>query len=181
MKREPIDMALPMPEPTLAEVFIANRAQLLRIARKIVRTAELADDVLQDAYLRIADGASVRKAERPIGYCCQVVRNVALDCCRRHTVEANYRSYDVEVEALDVAGPAPPERLMRERQAIRAIDQVLAALPARTRLVFELYRLEGLTQREIAERLGCALGLVNGLIAEAAQAIKACGRLLEDD
>ena len=30
-------------------------------------------------------------------------------------------------------------------------------------------------------RLGCALGLVNGLIAEAAQAIKECGRLLVDD
>jgi RNA polymerase sigma-70 factor (ECF subfamily) len=70
---------------------------------------------------------------------------------------------------------------MRERQAIHAIDKVLAGLAPRTRLVFELYRLEGLTQREIALRLGCALGLVNGLIAEAALAIKACGRLLDDD
>ncbi|CAN7517734.1 sigma-70 family RNA polymerase sigma factor [Variovorax paradoxus] len=181
MMREPIDSALHLSEPTLAEVFIANRAQLLRVARRIVRTAELADDVVQDAYLKITDGPCVRKADRPIGYCCQVVRNVALDCCRRHTVEANYRTFDVDVEALDVAGAPTPDRLMRERQAIQAIDKVLAGLPARTRLVFELYRLEGLTQREIAQRLGCALGLVNGLIAEAAQAIKECGRLLEDD
>ena len=181
MMREPIDSALHLSEPTLAEVFIANRAQLLRVARRIVRTAELADDVVQDAYLKITDGPCVRKADRPIGYCCQVVRNVALDCCRRHTVEANYRTFDVDVEALDVAGPPSPDRLMRERQAIQAIDKVLAGLPARTRLVFELYRLEGLTQREIAQRLGCALGLVNGLIAEAALAIKECGRLLEDD
>jgi RNA polymerase sigma factor (sigma-70 family) len=168
-------------EPTLAEVFITNRAQLLRVARRIVRTAELADDVVQDAYLKITDGPCVRTAARPMGYCCQVVRNVALDCCRRRTVEANYRTFDVDVELLDVPGAPSPDRLMRERQAIHAIDKVLAALPARTRLVFELYRLEGLTQREIAARLGCALGLVNGLIADAAQAIKACGRLLDDD
>jgi len=47
--------------------------------------------------------------------------------------------------------------------------------------VFEMYRLEGLTQRDIAQRLGCALGLVNGLIAQAAHAIQSCAHLLDDE
>lgn len=172
-------MSLQLSEPSLAEVFIANRPQLWRVARKIVNTADLADDVVQDAYLKLVDGPAVRKADRPIGYCCQVVRNLALDYCRRHKVEATYRTFDVDVEVLDVPGPASPDRMMGERQVIHAIDKVLAGLAPRTRLVFELYRLEGLTQREIATRLGCALGLVNGLIAEAANAIKGCVHLLE--
>lgn len=180
LEEEVLNTPLSQPsEPSLAEVFIAHRAQLWRVARKIVSTADLADDVLQDAYLKIADGPCARQAERPIGYCCQVVRNMALDYCRRHRVEASYRTFDVDVETLDLPTTAStPDRTMCERQVIDAIDKVLAGLSPRTRLVFELYRLEGLTQREIAARLGCALGLVNGLIAEAASAIKSCGQLL---
>jgi len=166
-------------EPSLGEVFIANRPQLWRVARKIVNTSDLADDVVQDAYLKLVDGPCVRHADRPIGYCCQVVRNTALDYCRRHRVEASYRTFDIDVEQLDMpATSLAPDRMMCERQVIGAIDKVLAGLAPRTRLVFELYRLEGLTQREISSRLGCALGLVNGLIAEAATAIKSCGQLL---
>lgn len=42
--------------------------------------ARAADDVMQDAYMRIADGLCAdRKIQKPLGYCCQVVRNLALD------------------------------------------------------------------------------------------------------
>ena len=167
-------------EPSLGEVFIAHRMQLWRVARKIVNTADLADDVVQDAYLKIVDGPCGRQGAAPIGFSCKVVRNMALDYCRRHRVEASYRTFDVDVELLDVPDVGTPDRMMCERQVITAIDQVLSGLAPKTRLVFELYRLEGLTQREIAARLGCALGLVNGLIAEAATAIKSCGHLLLD-
>ncbi|CAM3689283.1 RNA polymerase sigma-70 factor (ECF subfamily) [Paracidovorax anthurii] len=167
-------MSLPLSEPSLAEVFVAHRAQLWRVARQIVNTGDLADDVIQDAYLKLVEGPSTRTAERPVGYCCQVVRNLALDYCRRHRVEATYRTFDVDVETIDVPCHRSPDRTMCEQQVIQAIDEVLARLPSRTRLVFELYRIEGLTQRQIAERLGCALGLVNGLIAEAARAVASC-------
>jgi RNA polymerase sigma factor (sigma-70 family) len=167
-------------ELSLGEIFVANHAKLWRVARQIVRTSDLADDVMQDAYLRIADG-SERKVDRPIGYCCQVVRNLALDYCRRQTLESTYRTFDVDVELVDLRAAPSPDRLMRERQVVHLIDKALAMLPARTRMVFELNRIEGYTQRAIALRLGCALGLVNRLIAEADEAIKACGHLLDDD
>ena len=67
---------MPLSEPSLADVFVAHRTQLWRVARQIVNTEDLADDVVQDAYLKLAEGPG-RVAERPIGYCCQVVRNLA--------------------------------------------------------------------------------------------------------
>lgn len=174
-------MSLSPSEPSLGEIFIVNRIQLWRIARKIVRTAELADDVTQDAYLKLVDGPCIRQAERPFSYCCQVVRNLALDYCRRHTVEAAYRSFDVDVELVDVPCVASPDRILRDRRVLAAIDKTLVGLPPRTRLAFELYRLDGLTQRDIAKRLGCSLGLANGMIAEAAKAIGQCRHLLDGD
>ena len=166
-------------ECSLGEVFIANRAQLWRIARRIVTTADLAEDVVQDAFLKIADGTPERLAEKPLGYCCQIVRNMALDYCRRYRTECNYRTFDVDVEVVEMRNDQTPCRSLCERQVILAIDKALSELPPRTRQVFELYRLEGLTQREIAVRLDCALGLVNGLIADASAAIKGCAHLLD--
>lgn len=173
-------MLSPPSESSLRDVFVANRPQLWQVARRIVRTPDLADDVVQDAYIRIAHGACDRKVDRPMGYCCQVVRNLALDHCRRQSLEATYRTFDVDVETLEVAGPVPPDRVMQDRRALCLIDQILSALPPRTQVAFQLFRLDGLTQRDIAAQMGCSLGLVNRLIAEADEAIGAIRHLMED-
>lgn len=166
-------------EFSLVNVFIANRMQLWRIARRIVMTADLADDVLQDSFLRIAEGTPARLAEKPFNYCCQIVRNMALDYCRRHRTESCYRTFDIDVEAVEMPSDQTPCRSLSERQVVLAIDKVLSELPPRTRMVFELYRIEGMTQRQIAERCDCALGLVNALISDATAAISSCADLLE--
>jgi len=176
-----MDMSLQSSEPTLGEVFIANRAQLQRVAQKIVRTADLADEVLQDAYLKLADGAAVRDVHKPLGYCCQVVRNVAFDYHRHHSVEASYRTYCEDVELVSPPSNDAPERVLDGRQALAVIDRVLDALPARTRLAFELNRISGLTQREIGVRLGCSATLVNFMIKDADAALESCRYLVQGD
>lgn len=174
-----MDMLMHSSEPTLGEVFIANRAQLQRVAQKIVRTADLADEVLQDAYLKLADGAAVRDVRKPLGYCCQVVRNVAFDYHRHQSVEASYRTYCEDVELVSPPSNDAPERVLDSRQALAVIDRVLGALPARTRLAFELNRLSGMTQREIAARLGCSATLVNFMIKDADAALESCRYLVQ--
>lgn len=167
--------------PALAEIFVANRAQLRRVAQKIVHTTDLADEVLQDAYLKLADGACVREVSKPLGYCCQVVRNVAFDHHRHHSVEASCRTYCDDIELLSPPSYNAPDRVMRGRQALKAVDKVLNALPARTRLAFELNRLGGLTQREVAQRLGCSATLVNFMIRDADEVLEDCRHLISDD
>ncbi|SDO97469.1 RNA polymerase sigma-70 factor, ECF subfamily [Rhodoferax sp. OV413] len=179
MKRECIDMPLPASEFTLADVFIANRAQLQRVAQKIVRTTDLAEEVLQDAYLKLADGAAVRAVHKPLGYCCQVVRNVAFDYHRHHSVEASYRTYCDDVELMSPPSNDAPERVLDGRQALVVIDRVLGALPARTRLAFELSRLSGMTQRQIGVQLGCSATLVNFMIKDADAALETCRYLVQ--
>ncbi|QNP50619.1 sigma-70 family RNA polymerase sigma factor [Diaphorobacter aerolatus] len=169
-----------MQDSSLESVFIENRAQLWRVARKIVNTPDLADDVLQDAYLKLVDCPCQRQANQPLGYCHQVVRNMALDYCRRHRVESTYRTFNIEVETLEVPAIDTPDRNLCTRQVVAGVERALSKLPCRARTVFELYRVEGMTQREIAQNLGCALGLVNGLIAEATAAISGFADLLLD-
>lgn len=166
-------------ETTLRDVFVAHRTQLRRIAQKIVGTSEIADEVTQDAYLKLVEGACARNVEKPYSYCCQVVRNLALDHCRRRAIESTYRIHTEDGELPQVAGGCAPERCLHERQVLDAIDRVLGTLPPRTRHAFELYRLGGLTQRSIAQQLGCSATLVNFMLRDATQAIASCRDLLD--
>lgn len=165
--------------PTLGEVFIAHRSQLCAIARRIVGIRELAEEIAQDAYLKIVEGAGAREVEKPFCYCCQVVRNLALDHCRRQTVESTYRVDTEDGEPPEVAGWPGPDQSLHERRVVDAIDKALATLPSRTRRVFELYRLAGLTQREIGRTLGCSATLVNFMLKDALNALAPCRELLD--
>jgi RNA polymerase sigma-70 factor (ECF subfamily) len=70
---------------SLEEVFIASRGQLVRVARRILRNPELADDAVQDTYLRVAEMRSDTEIARPAAYWTRAVCNMALDypsaCC----------------------------------------------------------------------------------------------------
>lgn len=161
----------------LHEVFIQHRPQLRQMALAMVRTADFADDIMQDAYLRLAEAGGVQK---PLCYCYQVVRNLALDHFRRSSTEASYRTYGLDVETMERACSVTPDKVLNQRRVFAAVDKALKALPVRTRCAFELYRLHDMTQRDIAERLGCSATLVNFMVRDAAAALQGCRRLLDD-
>src|SRR2546427_2107393 len=87
---------------------------------------------------------------KPAAYWTRAVCNMALDYLRRQERENSYRTHGVDVETLEIPDSRSPERLLFESQAIRLIDQALDEVPPKTRETFELYRIKGLTQRQIA-------------------------------
>lgn len=171
-------MSVVMSSRALGEVFIAHRGQLRAIAYRIVGARELADEITQDAYLKLVEGPCAREVDKPFCYCCQVVRNLALDHCRRQVVESAWRVHTDDGELPEVCGGVSPDQHLHERRIIDAIEQVLGTLPSRTRRVFELYRLGGMTQREIARDIGCSATLVNFMLKDAVSALARCRSLL---
>lgn len=160
-------------------VFVEHRPQLQRAAFKILGNAEWAQDVVQDTYLKMIEAAHVFEARQPLAYLFQMVRNLAIDAHRRAAVEA--RVFVGEEDGMDVpASSGTPESVTVSRQDLRIVADALAELPERTRRAFELHRLGGLTQREIAEDLGVSITLVNFMIRDAmthcAAALRKTGR-----
>jgi len=150
----------------LADVFIAYRSQLCHAAMKILGNRERADDVVQDAYLKIIEADAVFDVRQPVAYIYQVVRNLAIDRHRRCALESGF--FACEEEGLEVPAPSgTPEAIAIGRQELGRVARALGELPERTRKAFELYRVGGLTQREIAERLGVSTTLVNFMIRDA--------------
>lgn len=172
-------MLMEIPASALDEIFVLRRAQLHRIARRLVGKSEIADEVIQDAYLNVAALARTRAIGQPFCYCCQVVRNVALDYRRRQAVEAAWRVYPEDGEMPQVAGASAPDRQLHCMQVLHAVERILGGLPARTRHVFELSRLGGLTQRDIALQVGCSATLVNFMLRDATAALADCRALAD--
>lgn len=163
-------MSVVAPGRSLVDVLEANRAHLRFIARSVLYSAELVDDVMQDAYLRLANVPS--EVHSPITYCRQVVRNLALDYCRHRAVEQACIAADVSPDWLEAPGTGSLQRRLEIQQTLSVLDQALGRMPAKTRLVFELHRIQGHTQREVAQRLGCSLTYVNLMFSQALAVIE---------
>ncbi len=166
-------MSNPRQRQDLEHAFIEHRGRLHEAARRIVGTRDLAEDVLQSAYLRITDAPGEWIIRQPLNYCFQIVRHVAIDYSRRRTLESQFFAAEVEGHGV----PAPqlsPERTAMAREFLTQVGAALARLPARTQRAFVLHRLDGLTQRAIADELGVSPTLVNFMIRDATAALKHC-------
>jgi RNA polymerase sigma-70 factor (ECF subfamily) len=150
----------------LSEVFMAHRSQLRWAALKILGNPERAEDVVQDAYLKVSEAAAVFDIKQPLAYLYQMVRNLAIDHHRRVSLEMNL--FEGEDDGLHVAAHTGlPEAIAISREQLMLIAKAMSELPERTRRVFELHRLEGQTHRTIAAELNISTSLVNILIHEA--------------
>ena len=150
----------------LAATFTAYRNQLHQLAAKILRNSDRAEDVVQDAYLKIIEVKAVLVVKQPVAYIFRVVRNLAIDHYRHASLESSLFTGDEEAQSMP--SPAPtPEAISISRQQISLVADALDQLPKRTRRAFELYRVGGHTQREIAQMLGVSPTLVNFMIRDA--------------
>lgn len=168
------------PNRPLGEMFITRRRDLRAIAFSIVGRADVVDDVMQDAYVKLVACTCARDVLNPFAYCRKVVRNMALDYYRSRVVEASIVVPTPDGNLPEIAGDRHADAGIDERRLLERIDAVLAALPARTRFVFEYYRLHGKTQREIGKIIGVSATLVNFMIKDVMQSLAACRDAFED-
>lgn len=126
------------------------------------------DDVVQEAYCRIAALKDVGHIEDGRAYLFRTVRNVALEQIRRARI---VRLDSVtEIEALNVVDSGPsPEQVVAGRRELTRVQQLIEGLPERCREVFKLRRIQGVSQREIARRLGVTENVVE---AQAVRGLK---------
>lgn len=150
-------------------LYVKHRRALVDYAAPIVGDRARAEDVVQEAFTRfVSAGPSGLRAKvaQPLAYLYRIVRNLALDGRRiraregRHVVE----TFDATEFVAD-ATPTP-ETALSLRQEARILEAALDALPERTRVALEMYRMEGAKLRDIAEHLGVSVGLAHALVAE---------------
>lgn len=119
------------------------------------RTLDPADieDVVQEAYCQIARLDHVGHIRSGRAYFFTTARNIVLMQLRRARV---VRIDTVtEIENLNIVLDEPsPERVAAGRRELDRVRRLIEGLPDRCRRIFELRKIEGLSQREVARKLG---------------------------
>jgi RNA polymerase sigma factor (sigma-70 family) len=130
-------------------------ADLMQFLRRSWQNNSDIDDLCQEVYARTFEAArqKIPVPARPFVF--TVARNLVIDRARREHVVPIEAVADLE--ALGVALDAPgPERSVIARDELRQLQAAIDRLPPKCREVMILGRIEGLSGRQIAARLGIA-------------------------
>lgn len=123
----------------------------VRLRRMAVPEDEIGD-IVQDAYVKISRLDSVAHIRSGRAYFFATARSVLLDRIRRNRI-VRIDSM-TEAEALTLVDEDPgPERRVSARMELDRVQMLIAGLPDRCREIFEMRRIQGLPQREIAVRM----------------------------
>ena len=135
----------------LAQFLGESREALLRYVRRLTRSQEAAEDIVQEAAARtLAQGDKVRVPEN---FLFITARNLAWSVDRAQRTADGLSAG--EADALGIAGETPsPEEAMLAREAATLLRQAIARLPPQCRAAFALRVFHAYSYKEIAEQLG---------------------------
>lgn len=171
----------PMTRGGLEAIFLNHRGELLRFLR--ARGAgDAAEDLVQDLWMKASAGAT-GPIQDPLAYLYRIANNLMLDR-RRAELRAARRdeAWTDATGGLDDIAPDPDaETILIARERLRAAEATLAELGARTDMIFRRFRLDGVSQRRIAEEQGLSLSAVEKHLQRAYRALLGLRRRLDDD
>lgn len=122
------------------------------------------DDVVQESFLRVWRARASQPIRSARGFLFQVARRLALDLVRRDRVSPVDRATDVS--SLQIAEDrADAAGALGTQEKIRLLADAIEDLPARCREVVVLRKIQFLSQRETAERLGLSEKTVESQLA----------------
>ncbi len=122
------------------------------------------DDVLQEAYCRVSTLTSVAHIENPLAYFRRTAHAAAVDAFRQRA-RKNVVTM-TESEWVDVIDREPlADRRIEAAQELDRLNHILQEMSDTCRSVIYLRRVEGLSQRETAERLGVSENIIENHIS----------------
>jgi RNA polymerase sigma factor (sigma-70 family) len=140
-----------------ATEILVHEAALMRYLRRVWPNAADVSELRQEAYVRVYEGAAKSRPGSPKSFLFTTARNLMVDRMRRERIVSI--DYTQDVDSLNVlVDEISPEQRLSARQELRCLGEAFDQLSDIVREVIWLRRVEGLSQREAAQRLGIPEG-----------------------
>ena len=133
--------------------IVPHEADLRARLRRMAVPEQEISDIVQDAYLQLSKLEGIGHIGNGRAYFFKTARMSLLQRIRRDKIVRIDSMTEMEALTLEDQDPGP-ERQVSARLELARVRALIDALPDRCREIFELRRIEGVPQREIAERLG---------------------------
>jgi RNA polymerase sigma-70 factor (sigma-E family) len=142
----------------LGDLYLSHAAGAVRLAYLLTGDRALAEDLVQDAFVRLAGRLAHLRDEGAFdAYLRRTVVNLVRSQFRRRRVERAYLERTPPESGRVDPGPDPDER--------EALWRALGRLPVRQRAALVLRFYEDLSERQVAEVLRCPTGTVKSLVS----------------
>lgn len=157
----------------LGTLFERHHRAVYRYCRQMTRNDTLAEDLVQDIFLKILKKARTFRREGTFrGWLFNIARNVTLDHLRRSQRRAASGTDDGN-DGLEPVDEISAEQCASGDQAMNTVLQALAALPAAVQEVIWLGRFEFDSYEELGQALGCKAGAARVRMHRAMQQLNA--------
>ena len=143
-----------------------HRRAVFGLTLRLLQDGEESRDAAQETFVRAWGAIATFDTAQPFRpWLLRIARNHALDLLRRRVPASRQVALDAEPEegapAVELAGDGPPADALMERAQVRAtLEAAVAALPANYREVVQLFHVEQLSYKEIAQTLDVPMGTV---------------------
>lgn len=165
----------------LEELFQSHGPGLVRFLSRKMKSPEDAEDIAQNAFIRVQRVANSGELDNLKAYLYQTASNLAIDQLRREKLHNNYVNLETNKHLYsDESSPSmsdhcTPERLLTARRQLKEINKALDNLPVKCRQAFLLHRNKGLSYSEIAQEMCVSVSSVEKYIL---QSLKSCRKAL---
>jgi RNA polymerase sigma-70 factor (ECF subfamily) len=159
------------------DLFFTYYPRLVLFANKFTNDMDAAKDIVQDTFTALWEKAESLTIERsPSAYLFQIVRNKSLNYKRHQDIKRNVkdeiRHQINECERRVYADFKDPFHSLLEAELDKRISCVIEMLPEKCRDVFKMSRKEQLKNREIADKLGISVKMVEKYISKAIRVLR---------
>lgn len=143
-------------------------ARLMKLLRRQGRSHQDAEDLIQDAFVRLQEYCRSAEVRNQEAFLVHAVSNLSIDQSRRERIRSPAKQTLEELEgSAGLMDPAPnPERVLAAQQRLAQITRALTAVSVRTCDIFLAQR-AGFTYEEIATELNISQRTVQKHVARA--------------
>lgn len=145
-------------------------AALARFLRRHRQPTDDVADLLQEVYVRVYESAARSRPDLVPPFVFTAARNLLIDQARRAQVVSIEAYADLDTLAIH-SDELTPERHASGHQELRLLQSALDQLPLRCGEVVRMRKIDGMSQREVAQHLGIAEGTVEKQIAKGMRAL----------
>ena len=152
------------------KLYFSYSKKMYNFAFNILKCKEDAEGIVQNVFTKIWETRSEINTELSFGgYIFRIAKNMMLNQLKKKIIEKEYLNY---LLATPEDTSLPVEQEVNFMELNLEIERIINELPEKRRKIFRLSREEGLTYREIAEKMDISVNTVNTQISKSLEYIR---------
>ena len=152
-----------------SELVERHTERFYRLAFRYLQSKEAAEDVVQDAFLKLWENPAIWQADKNTKFTTwfyRIMVNLCLDRQKRK------RPVELNEEMVLIDNRESADQAMVRREEQKVLEREIAALPERQRTALNLCFDEGLSNQDAADVMGVNLKALQSLIMRAKTTLK---------